>query len=143
MCERLKVQPAELGYIEREQSAGVVEEHAKPPDPAAPKPTPTPIPLPQPFDLLDPDKGLRPLSAKAKQSEAKRSLLPHDSLAPSAHHRARSPSQIRADLARGIEAVKWCAALEGNVNDRSLIVELELSKKYGVVEGSPSEPNID
>ena len=159
MCERLKVQPAELGYIEREQSAGVVEEHAKPPDPAAPKPTPTPIPLPQPFDLLDPDKGLRPLSAKAKQSEAKRSLLPHDSLAPSAHHRARSPSQIRADLARGIfrgplqslssefnrgasEAVKWCAALEGNVNDRSLIVELELSKKYGVAEGSPSEPNI-
>ena len=71
LCERLKVQPAELGYIEREQSAGVVEEHAKPPDPAAPKPTPTPIPLPQPFDLLDPDKGLRPLSAKAKQSEAK------------------------------------------------------------------------
>jgi hypothetical protein len=73
LCERLKVQPAELGYIEREQSAGVVEEHAKPPDPAAPKPTPTPIPLPQPFDLLDPDKGSRPLSAKAKQSEAKRS----------------------------------------------------------------------
>ena len=89
MCERLKVQPAELGYIEREQSAGVVEEHAKPPDPAAP----------QPFDLLDPDKGLRRLSAKAKRREA---LLPHDSLAPSAHHRARSPSQIRADLARGI-----------------------------------------
>ena len=49
-----------------EQSAGVVEEHAKPP--AAPKPTPRP--LPQPFDLLDLDKGLRPLSAKAKQSES-------------------------------------------------------------------------
>jgi hypothetical protein len=71
LCERLKVQPAELGYIEREQSAGVVEKHAKPPDPAAPKPTPTPIPR-QPFDLLDPDKGLRPLSAK--QSEAGQSL---------------------------------------------------------------------
>jgi hypothetical protein len=51
------------------------------------------------------------------------------------------------------EAVQWCAALEGNVNDRSLIVELELSKKYRVVEGSPcdgghscpieGEPNID
>ena len=41
------------------------------------------------------------------------------------------------------EADKWFDALEGNVNDRSLIVELELSKKYGVAEGSPSEPNID
>src|SRR6266516_3742011 len=28
--------------------------------------------------------------------------LPHDPLAPSAHDRARSPSQIRGDLARGI-----------------------------------------
>ena len=46
-----------------------------------------------------------------------------------------------------------CDALEGNVNDRSLIAELELSKKYEVVEGSPcdgghrypieGEPNID
>jgi hypothetical protein len=41
------------------------------------------------------------------------------------------------------EADKWRDALEGNVNDRSLIVELELSKKYGVVEGSPCEPNFD
>jgi hypothetical protein len=32
-----------------------------------------------------------------------------------------------------------CDALEGNVNDRSLIAELELSKKYEVVEGSPCD----
>src|SRR5438876_5525755 len=31
-----------------------------------------------------------------------KALLPHDPLAPSAHDRARSPSQIRGDLARGI-----------------------------------------
>ena len=31
-----------------------------------------------------------------------KALLPHDPLAPSAHYRVRSPSQIRADLARGI-----------------------------------------
>ena len=31
-----------------------------------------------------------------------KALLPHDSLAPSAHYRVRSPSQIRGDLARGI-----------------------------------------
>src|SRR6266508_5302934 len=31
-----------------------------------------------------------------------KALLPHDPLAPSAHDRVRSPSQIRADLARGI-----------------------------------------
>src|SRR5260221_4008367 len=31
-----------------------------------------------------------------------KALLPHDPLAPSAHDRVRSPSQIRGDLARGI-----------------------------------------
>src|SRR4029450_3488264 len=31
-----------------------------------------------------------------------KALLPHDPLAPSAHDRLRSPSQIRGDLARGI-----------------------------------------
>src|SRR5439155_16276828 len=31
-----------------------------------------------------------------------KALLPHDPLAPSAHYRVRSPSQIRRDLARGI-----------------------------------------
>src|SRR5204863_1187855 len=31
-----------------------------------------------------------------------KALLPHDPLAPSAHDRVRSPSQIRRDLARGI-----------------------------------------
>src|SRR5258708_424855 len=31
-----------------------------------------------------------------------KALLPHDPLAPSAHYRVRSPSQIRGDLARGI-----------------------------------------
>src|SRR5213078_2886022 len=31
-----------------------------------------------------------------------KALLPHDLLAPSAHDRVRSPSQIRGDLARGI-----------------------------------------
>ena len=45
---------------------------------------------------------------------------------------------LSTEFNRGVsEAVKWCAALEGNVDDRSLIVELELSKKYGVAEGSP------
>src|SRR5207253_8494257 len=36
----------------------------------------------------------------ARSSE--KALLPHDPLAPSAHDRVRSPSQIRGDLARGI-----------------------------------------
>src|SRR6266481_9565380 len=31
-----------------------------------------------------------------------KTFLPHDSLAPSAHYRVRSPSQIRGELARGI-----------------------------------------
>ena len=53
MCERLKVQPAELGYIEREQSAGVVEEHAKPPEPATPKPTPTPAMIDDTLKVFD------------------------------------------------------------------------------------------
>jgi hypothetical protein len=52
LCERLKVQPAELGYIEREQAAGVVEEHAKP-EPATPKPTPTPATIDDTLKVFD------------------------------------------------------------------------------------------
>jgi hypothetical protein len=41
--------------------------------------------------------------AASLRSTSKRALLPHDSLAPSANDRVRSPSQIRGNLARRIE----------------------------------------
>src|SRR3989475_8994496 len=44
----------------------------------------------------------RALIASSLRSNIEKALLPHDPLAPSAHDRVRSPSQIRGDLARGI-----------------------------------------
>src|SRR6266478_10102903 len=46
-----------------------------------------------------------------------KAFLPHDSLAPSAHDRVRSPSQIRGDLARGI----FRGALPGIANETGLL----------------------
>jgi hypothetical protein len=88
LCERLKVQPAELGYIEREQAAGVVEEHAKP-EPATPKPTPTPATVDDTLKVFDrwlllkddtpvPCSAPSPPTTQATRSRADRAALQPD-----------------------------------------------------------------
>src|SRR5467141_3762978 len=52
--------------------------------------------------LLDRLQRIALAADRLQPALIEKALLPHDSLAPSAHYRVRSPSQIRGDLARGI-----------------------------------------